>query len=100
MREFAKEYRESLLRKITKQNTGNKPAKVLEAEKIIAKYRDKHKNLELQLSRLNSSDCPNSICPHCFYSFGFSHNLKPISGNDEIDKFECDECHYVYEEPA
>ena len=93
------EYRKSLLRKLTRKSVGNKPAKVLEAEKIIADYRKEQEDIKLQLSRLESSDCFDSVCPNCFFMRGISVHLKNSDGNDEMEKFNCSECNYVYEEP-
>jgi len=99
MRKYAEEYREGLLRKLTRKNTGGKPAEVLDAEKIIADYREKQENIDPQLSRLENSECPNSICPNCFYTKGLNIHLNNSDGNDEVEKFNCPECNYVYKEP-
>ena len=98
MQKYAEEYRRILLSKLTRKNAGSKPAEVLEAEKIISKYRKEHKNIELQLSRLESSDCPGSVCPNCFYTRGLSVHLKNSDGNDEEDRFKWPDCNHVYTE--
>ena len=68
MRKFAEEYRERLLVKFTRKYASEKPSEVLEAEKIIAKYREEQKNIEPTLSRLNSFECPDFVCPDCFWT--------------------------------
>jgi len=98
MRKYAEEYRERLLRKLTRQNASGKPAEVLEADKIIADYREKNENRTLQILSLESSDCPDSICPNCFYTRGLNIHLKNSDGNDDEDRFKCPECNHVYTE--
>ncbi|MDD1620871.1 MAG: hypothetical protein LUQ11_05275 [Methylococcaceae bacterium] len=98
MKEYAKEYRGNLLKKLSRKKSGSKPSEVLEAEKIIAKYNEEQEKIGPQLFRLESSECPDSICPQCFYLRGLNVHLKTIPGDDEIDKYQCPECNSIYEE--
>jgi hypothetical protein len=101
MRKYAEEYRERLLVKFSRKNTGKKPPEVLEAEKVIAKYRKEQEEVEPTLSRLNSLECPDSVCPDCLWTKGRTVHVKPISSsNCDIDLFRCPECNRTYEEHA
>jgi hypothetical protein len=101
MRKYAKEHREILLVKFSRKNTGKKPSEVLEAEKIIAKYRKEQENVQPTLSRLNSLECPDSVCPDCLWTKGITVHVKPISSpHGDIDLFRCPECNRTYEEQA
>ena len=79
MRKYAEEYRERLLIKLSRKNTEKKPAEVLEAEKVIAKYRKEQEDVEPTLFRLKSLDCPDFICPDCFWTKEVTVHLKPIA---------------------
>ena len=95
------EYRNHMLRKLKKKYRYGKPASVLEAEKIIAKYNEEKANANPQIARLETEECPSSVCSECFYMLGISHDLKPIGCDDNHnDCFKCPECHAVYEEIA
>ena len=98
MRRFARDFRNSRLKTLSRKKSGKKPSKILEAEKIIAKYREEQENLEPQLSRLESSECPDSVCPKCFYMHGLHSQLEPIEGDDDYDRFRCSKCRSVFEE--
>ena len=98
MRKYAKEYRERLLIKFTRENTGKEPAEVLEAQKIIAKYREKQENIQPTLLRLNTLECPDSVCPDCLWTKGITVHLKPISSPSWKDLFECPNCNRQYKE--
>lgn len=101
MRKYAEEHRERLLVKFSRKNHGEKPTEVLDAEEIIAKYREEQENIEPTLSRLESLDCPDSVCPDCFWTKGISVHIKPISSSDgDIDLFRCPQCNRQYEEQA
>lgn len=85
-----------MLRKFTRKKHGKKPSEVLEAEKIIAKYIEEQKNIDPILSRLESSECPDSVCCECFYMRGLSFHLKCIPGGEDFDSFSCPECGATY----
>jgi hypothetical protein len=100
MRKFAREFRDSSLKAISRKKHGKKPAEVLEAEKIITKFREEQKNLEFSLPRLDSLECSDSVCPKCFYLHGLTSELTPIDGDDLVDRFRCKKCRSIYEEEA
>lgn len=97
MRKYAKEYRERLLGKLSRKKHGKKPSEVLDAEKVIAKYCKEQQELEPQLTRLESSDCPDSVCPECFYLYGLHINLNTFPGDIDVDRFLCPRCKALYE---
>ncbi len=98
--EQAEEYRASMLRKLKKKYGDNKPPAVLEAEKVIAQYREEKANAKPQIARLETEKCPPSICFHCFWVKGVSFHLVAIPGDDDMDIFKCPECKRTYEQPA
>ena len=100
MRQYAKKYRERMLVKLSWKQDEEKRPEVLDADEIIAKYREEQENLKPQISRLKTSECPDSVCPKCFYMHGLSVHLKTSPGDDNFDRYRCPECKTIYEEPC
>jgi len=92
------EYRDRMLRQLKNKYRNNKPAAVLEAEEVIAKYNEEKANANPQIARLETEECPPSICRECFYMRDLSFHLKPIQGDSDYDYFECPECKRTYKE--
>ena len=90
MRQYAKEYRERMIITLSREYREQEPSEILKANEIIAAYRKKQADIEPQLSRLQTSECPDSVCPKCFYLH--------YPSNDNVDKFRCTQCNTIYEE--
>lgn len=96
--EQAEKYRSDMTRKLKKKYRDDKPPAVLEAEKVIAQYREEKASAELQIARLESKQCPSSVCFKCFWMKGLSFHLIAIPSDDETDLFRCPECNSIYEQ--
>jgi hypothetical protein len=96
MRKQNEEYRANMLKKLKKKYGDSNPPEVLEAEKVIANYREKKTNAIAQINRLESSECPESVCCECFYMQGLNFQLKSINGGENFDSFRCPECGTTY----
>jgi len=98
MRQYAKEYRERMIITLSREYREQEPSEILKANEIIAAYRKKQADIEPQLSRLQTSECPDSVCPKCFYLHNLTIQLKDYPSNDNVDKFRCPQCNTIYEE--
>jgi hypothetical protein len=97
MRKEAEQHKAEILRRLQERRSKPKPSEVLEAEKVIAKYREKEAEADEQASRALLPLPPGNPCPACFVKRGITSHMVPISSSTYNDLFECKECSLVIE---
>ncbi|SRR5216683_1145874 len=90
-------YRLQMLRNLKQKYGKAKPSEVLEAEKVIAKYREEETHDREAMTRLNNPLPEPNLCPQCFYFRGRSIKMDPTSPTDrsKYDRWRCSYCDFV-----
>ena len=98
MSKESEEYRLKMPRRLKDENSSAPPPEVLEAEKVIAKYREEQEQINATKMRLRLQLPNTDLCPQCFYSHGNRSLMQPKpAGGRPIDMFECEKCGYLQE---
>lgn len=50
-----------------------------------------------KLLRTESYQVESGVCPICFIDYGLASTFKPISSDENTDKFRCPHCSYLLE---
>jgi ribosomal protein S27AE len=96
-REESESYRLQMLRTLEKLDSGPPPPEVVEAEKTIAKYREKQAQACETISRLNSPLPDEDSCPRCWFMHGRRSSLDaiPHPDPDNSNRWKCSTCGYI-----
>lgn len=89
-------YRLQMLRRLQQKNCDPPPAEVLEAQKVIAKYRQEQTQAGSAISRFSQPLPKPDLCPSCFGFHGVISPLAAIPHTDpaNFDKMTCRICGY------
>jgi hypothetical protein len=90
-------YRLEMLRRLENKYGKAKPAEVLEAEKVIAKFREQEAADREAIARLGSPLPEPHLCPECYYLHGKTSRLEPVPSGTKHDKFKCGRCGFIQE---
>jgi hypothetical protein len=101
MSKECEEYRRHMLRHLEQRFQRSKPAEVLEAERVIAKYRLEQEQAIPQLMRLQLQLLELDLCPQCHYRDGKRNTLTAAENPhpDRLDMMKCGVCGYYEERP-
>jgi hypothetical protein len=96
MSEESESHRLKMLRRLQQKDNNPPPPKVMQAEKVIAKYREQKERDHQTLMRLNSPLPEPNLCPDCFYIHDRCSLLMQILGDDPVhfDTWKCETCTY------
>jgi hypothetical protein len=99
MSKECEEYRRHMLRHLEQKLRGSKPAEVLEAERVIAKYRVEQEQAIPQLMRLQMQLLEPDLCPQCHYRDGKTNTLMAAENSqpERYDMMTCRVCGYCEE---
>jgi hypothetical protein len=102
MSKESEEYRRHMLRHLEQKFRQSKPAEVLEAERVIAKYRIEQEQAIPQLERLQKPLPEPDLCPQCYYRDGKTNTLIAAVHSDpaRYDIMKCRLCGYYEERPV
>lgn len=97
MSEKSESYRLDMLRRLKDRYHKAKPAEVLEAEKVIAKFREEEARDRKIIPRLESELPKPDLCPRCWFIDGHEMPLISIPADDpkHFDRMKCRECGYT-----
>ena len=73
MSKESENYRLQMLRRFKRERDGPPPAEVLEAEKMVAQFREKQAKAKEVVLRLEKPPPKPNLCSECFYI----HNQNP-----------------------
>jgi len=96
-REKSEEYRLEMIRHLKEKYQQAKPSEVLEAEKVIARYRESEARDRGAMARLRLQLPNENLCPECFYMHERESILHTIGSESGVDRFRCRECGYEIE---
>ena len=101
-REEGEEYRLRKIRQLEKKYGDTKPAEVLEAEKVIAKYRQEEVKANAVKVRCRAPLPAPDLCPQCWFDDGHRSTLRSVDHPEpaEYDRMKCKTCGYVDDQPA
>jgi rubredoxin len=94
----SEEYRAGVLRRLEHKYRQSKPTEVLEAEKVVAKYRKEQEQAAPQIARLNQPLPEDNLCPECWFMHGQRSMLYAVShptDSDRFDRMRCRTCGHV-----
>ena len=99
MSKESESYRLQMLRNLKDRYGKAKPAEVLEAEKVIAQFREQETHDREAIARLSAPLPEPDLCPRCYFYHGKRSLLRPIPARDpkHFDAMKCRECEYVEE---
>ena len=98
MSKKSNEYRLRMLRYFKDRYGKAKPAEVLEAEKVIAEFREQEARDREMEARLRLDLPEPDLCPKCFYRHNTLTKLSPVdSPHPNIDYFRCRACGHNHE---
>jgi hypothetical protein len=95
MSKEGEEYRIEMLRGLKQENSRPPPREVLEAEQVIAKFREKQANLNAIEARVNSHLPNPDLCPECFYLHNRNSMMHSIPSGGSTDIYKCDTCSFT-----
>jgi hypothetical protein len=97
MSKEGEEYRIEMLRRLEQENSHSPPPEVLEAQQVIAKFREKQANRNAVKARLNLHLPNPDLCPECFYQNNRNSIMHSIPSGGSTDIYKCDVCSYEQE---
>jgi rubrerythrin len=92
MREESERYRRETLRRLKEMNRRPPPTEVLEAQKMVATFREKQAREREAIARLSSPLPDPELCRECYYLHARFSTLTPIPSEADADWFECPSC--------
>ena len=102
MSKESEEYRLEQLRRLEHKYRQAKPAKILEAEEAIAKYREEQEDAGPQIARASLPLPKPNQCPRCWIMKGRESIMYPIPHPEpnRFDRWKCRECEFLEDRPA
>jgi len=102
MSKESESYRLQMLRYLEEKYGNAKPAEVLEAEKVIAKFREEETRDRKAIARLRTPLPKPDLCPECYYLHDRSVTLEAMRHRDpkNYDRMGCRICDYAEDRPA
>ena len=90
-------YRLEMLRRLERINSEPPPPEVLEAQKVIAKHREKQAEAREAIPRLRAPLPEPNLCPECYYLHGNRTFLTAVPHPDSanFDRMKCVSCGYI-----
>lgn len=95
-------YRLDMLRYLKEKYRDAKPPEVLEAEQVIAKFREEKASADAQIPRLEAGLPKQNLCPRCWFMDGHESALYAVPSDDpqRFDRWKCRRCDYVEDRAA
>ncbi len=95
-------HRSQMLRRLQNRYSKGDPPEVLEAEKVIAKYRKEKAESRDQIARASTPLQGADLCPSCWIMHGERNSL--VAANhpdpDKFDRMICRKCSYFEDRDA
>jgi hypothetical protein len=100
--EKSETYRLQMLRRLQNRYSKGDPPEVLEAEKMIAKFRKEQAEATEQIARASAPLQDSDLCPACWIMHGDRVPLisAPHHDPDRFDRMMCRKCDYNEDRPA
>lgn len=97
--EESESYRLQMLRRLENKYSNAKPAKVREAEKVIAQFREEEARERETIARLRSPLPEPDLCPECWFLHANLSKLYAVPADDpkKFDRMKCGQCGYSHE---
>ena len=98
----SEEYRLQMLRRLENRYGNDKPTEVLEAEEVIAKFRQEKARDRQAITRLSSPLPEPNLCPSCWFIHGRKIHLThaPHPNSAKFDRQICPQCNYIEDTAA
>jgi len=96
-RKESESYRLDTLQRFKEKYDHAKPSEVLEAELVIAKFREQEARDREAIARLSTPLPKSDSCPQCYYLHGKNSELNPTGSDTAVDLFRCGTCGFEQE---